>query len=680
MAQGIKLRSDNIDEVLSELTLKEKATLVVGAGYKSMLAGMFPFQVPVPGAAGMTRPVPRLGIPAIVLSDGPAGVRIEPKRRGSKETFYCTGFPIGSLLSSTWNTELVEQVGEAIGNEALEYGVDVMLAPGMNLQRNPLCGRNFEYFSEDPLLSGRMAAAYVNGVQSQGVGTSVKHFAANNQETNRFWNDSQVDEDVLREIYLRNFEIAVREAQPWTVMASYNRLNGVHTQEDKWLLTDVLRDEWGFQGLVMTDWTGRRNTATQIAAGCDLMEPGARSQIKELVKKVKRGELSEEALDACVRRVLELIVKTPTFKGYQPSLSPDLQAHARIAREAAEEGIVLLKNDSGTLPLAPGSTVALFGVGSYQLLAGGTGSGHVHRPYVISLEEGLTNEGIQVFGPLSDLYKTHIEKNPPKKSFTSGMLGSPGSPEMPLSRQTAEAAVNGAELAVITLSRQAGEGGDRHLEDDFLLSDQEKRMLADVCEVFHQKGKKVVVVLNVGGVVETASWKHLPDAIVLAWQPGQEGGNALARILSGSVCPSGRLPATFPVDYFDLPSSANFPNDYHGRGTMTAGKDTDKEVKNVGYTAYDEGFDVGYRYFDKEGAPAVSYPFGFGLSYTTFEISEPVTLGDTVTVTVTNTGEVAGKKVVFIKDPVLQAFGKTRLLQPGESQTLQLKSYPEKQR
>ena len=680
MAQGIKLRSDNIDEVLSELTLKEKATLVVGAGYKSMLAGMFPFQVPVPGAAGMTRPVPRLGIPAIVLSDGPAGVRIEPKRRGSKETFYCTGFPIGSLLSSTWNTELVEQVGEAIGNEALEYGVDVMLAPGMNLQRNPLCGRNFEYFSEDPLLSGRMAAAYVNGVQSQGVGTSVKHFAATNQETTRFWNDSQVDEDVLREIYLRNFEIAVREAQPWTVMASYNRLNGVHTQEDKWLLTDVLRDEWGFQGLVMTDWTGRRNTATQIAAGCDLMEPGARSQIKELVKKVKRGELSEEALDACVRRVLELIVKTPTFKGYQPSLSPNLQAHARIAREAAEEGIVLLKNDSGTLPLAPGSTVALFGVGSYQLLAGGTGSGHVHRPYVVSLDEGLANEGMQVFGSLSDLYKTHIEKNPSKKSFTSGMLGSPGSPEMPLPRPTAEAAVDGADLAVITLSRQAGEGGDRHLEDDFLLSDQEKKMLADVCEVFHQKGKKVVVVLNVGGVVETASWKHLPDAIVLAWQPGQEGGSALARILSGSVCPSGRLPVTFPVDYFDLPSSANFPYDYQGRGTMTAGKDTDKEVKNVGYTAYDEGFDVGYRYFDKEGVPAVSYPFGFGLSYTTFETSEPVPSGDTVTVTVTNTGEVAGKEVVFIKDPVLKAFGKTRLLQPGESQTLQLKSYPEKQR
>ena len=680
MAQGIQLRSDNIDEVLSELSLKEKASLVVGAGYKSMLAGIFHFRVPVPGAAGMTRPVPRLGIPAIVLSDGPAGVRIEPKRKGHKESFYCTGFPIGSLLSSTWNTDLVRQVGEAIGNEALEYGVDILLAPGMNIQRNPLCGRNFEYFSEDPLLSGRMATAYVNGVQSQGVGTSVKHFAANNQETNRFWNNSQVDDDVLWEIYLKNFEIAVRESQPWTVMASYNRLNGVHTQEDKWLLTDVLRDEWGYRGLVMTDWTERRNTAAQIAAGCDLMEPGSRSQIRELVRKVKRGEFPEEALDVCVRRVLELVVKTPTFKGYQPSLSPDLQTHARIAQEAAEEGIVLLKNDAETLPMAAGARVALFGVGSYQLLAGGTGSGHVHRPYVISLDEGLRNEGLQIFSPLSDLYKKHLKKNPPKKSFSSGMLGSPASPEMPLSRPTAEAAVDETDFAIVTLSRQAGEGGDRHLEDDFLLSNQEKKMLSDVCEVFHQKRKKVVVVLNVGGVVETASWKHLPDAIVLAWQPGQEGGNALARLLSGSVCPSGRLPVTFPVDYFDLPSSANFPYDYHGRGTMTAGRDMEKDVKNVGYTAYEEGFDIGYRYYDKEGAPAVSYPFGFGLSYTTFETTEPVQTGETVTVTVTNTGKVAGKEVVLVKNPVLQTFGKTRLLQPGESQTLELKTYPAQRR
>ena len=659
------LRQDNIDEVLACLTLKEKASLVVGAGYKSMLAGSFGFKVPVPGAAGMTRAVPRLGIPAVILSDGPAGVRIDPERNG-----YCTGFPIGSLLSSTWNVELVEKVGEAIGNEALEYGVDVMLAPGMNIQRNPLCGRNFEYFSEDPVLSGKTAAAYVRGVQSQGVGTSLKHFAANNQETNRFWNDSRVSEEALRAIYLKNFEIAVRESKPWTVMASYNRLNGIHTQEDKWLLTDVLREEWGFEGLVMTDWTGRRNTAAQIAAGCDLMEPGAKSQIRELVRKVRKGEVSEEALDICVRRVLELVVKTPTFKGYKPSGKPDLKAHAEVAREAAEEGIVLLQNRADVLPLKAGARVALFGVGSYELLAGGTGSGHVHRPYIVSLDDGLSREGFPVNGFLADLYEKHIADNRPRKSFLSGMLGSPAAPEMAVSRETVTKAATGSDVAVVTLSRQAGEGGDRHLEADFLLTDLEKALLADVCEVFHAAGKGVVVVLNVGGVIETASWKQLPDGIVLAWQPGQEGGNALARILSGAVCPSGRLPVTFPVDYFDLPSSANFPYDYVGKSSMTGGKDKEKDVKNVGYTDYQEGLDVGYRYFAKPGAPEVSFSFGFGLSYTTFETGAPVRADGTISVTVTNTGAVAGKEVVFILDPVLQAFGKTRLLQPGESQTL----------
>ena len=479
MGQAPSLRQDNIDTILRELTLKEKASLVVGGGYRSMLAGLSGFKVPVPGAAGMTRSVPRLGIPAIVLSDGPAGVRIEPRWKGREGTFYCTGFPIGSLLSSTWNPEMVERVGAAIGKEALEYGVDVMLAPGMNIQRNPLCGRNFEYFSEDPLLSGKMAAAYVRGIQSQGVGACLKHFAANNQETNRFWNDSRVPGKVLREIYLRNFEIAVQESAPWTVMASYNRLNGVHTQQDRWLLTDVLRDEWGFDGLVMTDWTGRRDTAAQIDAGCDLMEPGASSQIDELVKKVRRGELSEAALDICVSRVLELVVKTPAFKGYKPSYSPDLEAHATIAREAAEEGIVLLENRAGTLPI-PGQRVALFGVGSYQTLAGGTDSGHVHRPYVVNLDEGLRKEGFVPEESLAESYRQYFRRNPPKKSFMSRMLGSPSVPETVLSKEQIAAACKSSDVAVLTISRQAGEGGDRHLEGDFLLTATEKQLLSDI--------------------------------------------------------------------------------------------------------------------------------------------------------------------------------------------------------
>ena len=670
IAAEVKKMVKNIDQVLQELTLKEKASLVVGAGYRSMLAGILGSKVPVPGAAGMTRPIPRLGIPAIVLSDGPAGVRIEPRRKGSDASFYCTGFPIGSLLASTWNTELVERVGEAIGNEALEYGVDVMLAPGMNLQRNPLCGRNFEYFSEDPYLSGKTAAAYTRGIQSQGVGACLKHYAANNQETNRFWNDSRVPEDVLRELYLRNFEIAVKESAPWTVMASYNRLNGVHTQQDRWLLTDVLRGEWGFQGLVMTDWTGRRDTAAQIEAGCDLMEPGKHSQIRELVRKVKKGELPEAALDTCVRRVLELIVKTPTFKGYRPSLQPDLEAHASVAREAAEEGIVLLENREGALPLAHGTTVALFGVGSYETLAGGTGSGHVHRPYVVSLDEGLRKEGFTVEESLAGTYTQYIGKNRPRGSSLSRMLGGPATPEMTIGREAIEAASEGADIAILTLSRQAGEGGDRHLEGDFLLTEGERQMLADISEAFHQKGKKVIVILNIGGVIETASWKHLPDAIVLAWQPGQEGGSALGRILSGAVNPSGRLPVTFPVDYFDLPSSRNFPYDFHGKDSFLSGKEKDADVRNVGFTEYAEGLDVGYRYFQKEGTPEVSYPFGFGLSYTSFQESVPVFSDGSVTVTVTNTGAVPGKTVVQVYHPFLCAYGKTRLLQPGESQTL----------
>ena len=670
LAQDITLKDDGIEAIMSELTLREKASLVVGAGYKSMLSGILGTDVPVPGAAGMTRAVPRLGIPAIVFSDGPAGVRIEPIRKGSKDTFYCTGFPVGSLLSSTWNTEMVNRVGEAIGNEALEYGVDVLLAPGMNIQRNPLCGRNFEYFSEDPLLSGKIAAAYVRGVQSQGVGTSVKHFAANNQETNRMWNDSRVSEEALREIYLKNFMIAVKESAPWTVMASYNRLNGIHTQEDPWLLTDVLRKEWGFDGLVMTDWTGKRNTAAQIQAGCDLMEPGGRSQINELVRKVRKGELPEEDLDTCVRRVLGLIVKTPGFKGHTPSLHPDLEAHAAIAREAAEEGIVLLKNESGTLPLSLGTVAALFGVGSYQLLAGGTGSGHVHRPYIVNLDEGLVREGIRIYETLSGLYESHIQKNRPRKTLLSGMLGSPACPEMSLPLAEIEKAAGESDLAILTISRQTGEGGDRKLEDDFCLSTAENQMLADVCETFHALGKRVVVVLNIGGVIETASWKHLPDAILLGWQPGQEGGTALARILSGSVCPSGRLPVTFPVDYFDLPSSAHFPYDYSGGNSMLPVEKKVTEGENVGYTVYEEGLDVGYRFFLKPGSPAVSYAFGFGLSYTRFEVEDPVWSEDRVTVTVTNTGTVAGKEVVILQDPVLRAFGKTRLLQPGERETL----------
>ena len=294
----VKLQPDQIDNVLKAMTLEEKAMLVVGGnrrienqGDNGMVGG---HAHQVPGAAGMTQAIDRLGIPATVLTDGPAGVRISPTRQNDSQTYYCTGFPVGTALACTWNVQLVEEVGKCIGNEVLEYGCDVLLAPGLNIHRSPLCGRNFEYYSEDPFVTGKIAAAYVRGVQSQGVGTSMKHFAANSQETNRMGVDEVMSQRVLREIYLKGFEIAVKEAKPWTIMSSYNRINGPFTQENGELLTTILRDEWGFDGIVMTDWTGLRNTAAQIKAGNDLMEPGAESQIKDIVKLKFKG-LAERA-------------------------------------------------------------------------------------------------------------------------------------------------------------------------------------------------------------------------------------------------------------------------------------------------------------------------------------------------------------------------------------------------
>ena len=376
-----QLRADNIDEVLKAMTLEEKARLLVGGannffGTGAVVGGEADL---VAGAAGTSPAIPRLGIPATVLTDGPAGVRINPTRKGTDKTYYATAFPIGSCLASTWNTDLVSKVGEAIGNETKEYRCDVILGPGMNLHRNPLCGRNFEYYSEDPLLTGKIAAAYIQGVQSQGAGVSAKHFAVNSQETDRTAVDERVSQRAARELYLRGFEIAVRESDPWTVMASYNQVNGEYSMGNHDLLTKILREDWGYKGIVMTDWIGIRQgleTISEVHAGNDLMEPGQPAQVEEIIKGVKEGKLDMADVDRNVRRMLEYIVKTPSFHQYPASNDPDFKAHAAITRQSAAEGIVLLKNN-GALPWKNGGikTVALFGENSYDFLSGGTGSG-----------------------------------------------------------------------------------------------------------------------------------------------------------------------------------------------------------------------------------------------------------------------------------------------------------------
>ncbi|MDY6444078.1 MAG: glycoside hydrolase family 3 C-terminal domain-containing protein [Bacteroidales bacterium] len=684
-----QLRKDNIDEVLAAMTLEEKATLLVGGARAQIVNGVTSgVAAQVPGAAGNTRPIERLGIPGTVLADGPAGLRIQPTRQGTDQTFYCTGFPVGTLLASSWDTALVEKVTTAMGQEVHEYGVDVLLAPGMNIHRNPLCGRNFEYFSEDPLLSGKMAAAYVRGIQKNNVGTSIKHYAVNNQETNRNEDDARVSERALREIYLKNFEIAVKESDPWTVMSSYNQLNGEYTQQKKDLLTTILREEWGYKGIVMTDWGSKAGTVKSAWSGNDLMEPGNQTEIDRIVAAVKDGSLAIEDVDRNVRNMLNYIVKTPSFAKYKYSNKPDLKAHAQVARQAAGESIVLLRNE-GVLPLKGNEKVALYGISAIDFVAGGTGSGDVNKAYVVNMEDAMVNAGFQLDKNLADYYKAFIAYDKAQTTlngtvfswFNSRKLGEIA---IPATAITNEAKAN--DVAVVVLGRNAGEGADRKQIDDFELTNVERELLRDVSTAYHAVGKKVVVVLNIGGVIETNSWKNLVDAIVLPWSPGQEGANAVADVLTGKVNPSGKLPMTFPVNFMDHPSSANFPFNYQATQNSGWGWGPRQPQKDVDYTNYEEGIWVGYRYFSTAKMD-VSYPFGFGLSYTSFAYSKPVVKatadGFEASITVTNTGKVAGKEVVelYVTAPEaglvkpaceLKAFAKTRELKPGESQTLKM--------
>ena len=675
-----------LEKVIQAMTVDEKIRLLTGTGEvaEDILVAVGETDKIVPGAAGTTYPILRLGIPAMVMADGPAGLRISARRDSCPRTFYCTAFPVATLLASTWNTDLVQQVGQAMGNEVLEYGCDILLAPALNIHRNPLCGRNFEYYSEDPFLTGKIAVAMVKGIQQNGVGTSVKHFAVNNQETNRIANDAILSPRAMREIYLKGFEMVVKEANPWTVMSSYNKINGVYTSESYDLLTTILRKEWGYQGMVVTDWFGGRDAVGQVQAGNDLLMPGKIRQQDSIRQALKTGKLSMADVDRNVRRVLELILKTPRFKGYPYSEQPDLKAHASVTREAAAEGMILLKNDGKTLPLAADvRDIAVFGNTSYQFIAGGTGSGDVEEAYSVSLEEGLTGAGFILDKGLKQHYLDYIRAEESKIDWKKyNHVTPPRIVECTLDEGLIRRKAEETDMAMITIGRK--------VKDDFELCADEREMLEKVTRIFHQEGKKVVVILNIGGVIETASWKDRPDAILLAWQGGQEGGNSVADILSGKVNPSGKLPMTFPVRYEDAASSENFPliGDEEAldiyREFYTGPKGTDRP--NIDFTRYEEGIYVGYRYFDKYRVD-VSYPFGFGLSYTGFTYSKPRYLrteqGYEFSCTVTNTGKIPGKEVVqlYIAAPgktmvkpqkELKAFAKTKILAPGESEVVRL--------
>ncbi|MBU3673308.1 MAG: beta-glucosidase [Sinobacteraceae bacterium] len=686
-----QLRTHSIAEIIAAMTAEEKVGLVVGTGMpieglplppEMQGPGTGDVSARVLGASGMSMAIPRLGIPSVVFADGPAGVRIAPRRPNDARTYHATAFPSATLLASSWDTALIERVGAAMGEEAREYGIDVLLAPAMNLHRNPLGGRNFEYYSEDPLLSGRLAAAAVRGIQSQGVGATPKHFVANDHEWNRYTLDVQVSAPALHELYLRPFEIVVREAQPWALMSSYNKLNGRFTSESPALLTDLLQRQWGFRGLVMTDWYAGTNPLAQMQAGNHLLMPGTGVQHAALSKALRERRLDVATLDRNVAAILELVRRTPVFRGHVPSNTPDLAGHAALAREAAAAGAVLLENREA-LPLADTARVALFGNAAYDTVIGGSGSGDVYRAYSISIAQGLQAAGVALNATLTEGYARFIAderaRQPPRQALAPRKPIAERSADLPeISTVAAE-----ADVAIVVIGRDAGEFADRRLTDDFLLRPVERTLLESVTREFRARGKKTIVILNIGAVIETASWRALPDAILLCGLPGQEAGYAIADVLTGKVAPSGRLSTTFPVRWEDVPSSANFPGktllgpDPAARGLLAS-------VDRAAEVSYDDGLWVGYRHFATRNAPVV-YPFGHGLSYTTFRYSDLVVSAPqadgsvAVQLKLTNTGKTAAREVVqlYLTTPnaarprlELRGFTKTGVIAAGEAVTV----------
>jgi beta-glucosidase len=616
---------------VSELTLEEKATLLTGASFWS------------------TSAVERAGVAAAVLTDGPHGVRLQrtsSDNLGIFDSEPATAFPTAATTGSTWDPELLEALGVALGKEARALGIDVLLGPGVNIKRSPLCGRNFEYFSEDPLLSGALGAAWVRGIQSQGVGASVKHFAANNQETDRMRVSADVDERTLREIYFPAFEHIVRSAAPATVMCSYNRINGVYASENYWLLTEVLRDEWGFDGYVMSDWGAVHAPVDAVAAGLDLTMPAAGDRhVRAVVDAVEAGTLPLEVVDLAVSRILSVHDR---LRARQAEAAPrvDVDAHHELARRLASAGSVLLTND-GVLPLSPasGDAIALVGEFARTPRYQGAGSSHIN-PYRVDTALAAITEGTER-----------------EVRFAPGFRLD-GSPDEALIEEALEAARDAGSVVVFLglPDQDESEGFDReHLDLPGVQLELLDRLLGVRSDI--------VVVLSNGAVVDLSPIAGRVAAILETWLGGQASGSAVADMLFGRVEPGGRLAETIPLRLTDTPSFVNFPG-----GSERV--------------LYGERIYVGYRWYDTTRRN-VAFPFGFGLGYTTWSVDDvevavpdPSVAHATVAFTVTNTGERAGSQVVqvYVGDPVasvdrpireLRAF--TRLeLGAGESRRVEL--------
>lgn len=599
-----------VAEILQTLTLKEKIALCNGADFWHSKA------------------MPEQGVPAITMSDGPHGVRYQSDAGdmlGVNRSQPATCFPTAVTSGATWDPNLLAAEGEAIGQEGLFYGVDVVLGPGVNIKRNPLCGRNFEYFSEDPCLAGAMGAAWVRGAQSTGIGTSLKHFAANNQEYKRFNGNSQVDERTLREIYLPAFETVVKQAQPETVMCSYPRINGVHASDNHWLLTDVLRREWGFQGMVVTDWGALCNRVKAMHAGCDLSMPGGSNYMEDWVEAaVQDGSLPESDVDACAARVIALALKSQTRPKGKPF---DREAHHALARRVAESGAVLLKNEDGILPLQA-EDVVLIGEMARTMRYQGSGSSHINPTRLISLCEAW-----------------------PQAPFVPGCDTKGNVTEESLAQ--AAAAAKSAKVAVVCAGLPdlyESEGFDR---ETMAMPEGHVRLIETVAAA----NPNTVVVLFCGSAVETP-WIDRVKAVLYMGLPGQAGGEAAAALLTGTANPGGKLTETWPLSYDQVPSRDTFGQKV---------------------TRYKEGLYVGYRYYDTAGVP-VRYPFGYGLSYTRFAYSDLTVENRTVRVAVTNIGDCPGAEVaqLYIAPPrtgpyrpakELKGFARVYLT-PGESRTV----------